>query len=1363
MAPCSPLLKTIAALCLIAGYSTPKAACSEGLSLSRTRKRGTGQYLLSVVLPILSIAAAFLLRLGLELRFHITLPPFLTFYPAIMIIAVVWGLWPGLLSTALSAFLAGLWIFKPAGRLEINNASDAFALGIFTFICVFICVICDRYRRYQRKVAARESESALQQTRGKLEAAMASMTDAVFISDAEGRFVDFNDAFATFHRFKDKTECARTVAEYQAFLELLLPNGEPAPLEMWAVTRALRGESAANVEYTLRRTDTGETWIGSYSFSPVLDADGAIVGAVVTAREISAQKEAEKALRANEERYRTIFHGGANAVGIMRASDNTYIDVNQAFLTLTGYERSEVIGRKADELHLWADPVLRNAELDRLKRVNSVQEFTAQFQKKNGEFIWGVLTASITEIDGERCVLAVVRDITDTMRVEEALRGSEARYRAAFETSLDAIILSRLDNDQLIDANQAYVKMSGWALEEAIGRTSAELNVWVDPEAHGEAVAAGMRDGLLRDFKARFRRKDGSIYWGVISGSPVEIGGVPCFHSVLRDISKSVRDEEALRASEIRYRTAFELSGDAITLTRMRDAVNIDVNQTFVEMSGYRRDEIIGRTSAELNLFAQPQDLRRFVELLDRQPTFRDIEVELLTKDGRHLWGVLSASRVEIDGEPCALSFMRNVTALKQAQDSLRSSEVRYRTAFQTSLDAISITRLKEGTYLEVNSALSEVLGYERDELIGHAPSELGIWADLKDRDRLISAVSEGGVCREMQARFRRKSGEAFWGIVSASAIELDGTACILAVFRDVTNLRSTQEALKASEARYRTAFQTSLDAITIIRLKDARILDVNQKFLEITGYDRVEVLGLTSAELGFWKQEGERDDVIDLLRRGSSYRDLQAQFLRKNGEVFWGVISASPMELEGETCALSVIQDISGAKHAEEEIRTLAFFDPLTGLANRRMLMEQLRKSIAFSSRTHRKRALLIVDLDDFKNLNDTLGHETGDLLLREVGHRVSSCVREVDTLGRLGGDEFVLLLEDLGDTLEEAAARAKVIAEKVLAQIDRPYLLDGHECRSTCSIGITVFGDSQEKINEVMQQADIAMYQAKAAGRNTLRFFAPELQAAVNTRASMEEDMRQGIKGNQFMLYYQPQVEDGRLIGAEALLRWQHPRLGVLLPGEFIQLAEQSRLILPLGNWVLEAACRQIATWAVDSRTAGVVLAVNISALQLRQRDFVDEVLGALERTGANARNLKLELTESMLVDNVEDVIAKMTVLRGHGLRFSVDDFGTGYSSLTYLKRLPLDQLKIDRSFVRDLLVDLSSAAIAQTIISLGQIMGLSVIAEGVETKEQLDLLAKLGCHSYQGFLFSPPVPVDKFEQFLPGFKGAGDPGSN
>ena len=473
----------------------------------------------------------------------------------------------------------------------------------------------------------------------------------------------------------------------------------------------------------------------------------------------------------------------------------------------------------------------------------------------------------------------------------------------------------------------------------------------------------------------------------------------------------------------------------------------------------------------------------------------------------------------------------------------------------------------------------------------------------------------------------------------------------------------------------------------------------------------------------------------------------------------FIGISVVTPMVAAGVVVRLRVLRgrrrerELQQLQAAHDEIRNLAFFDPLTGLPNRRLLLDRLQQTLVAGVRTNRKRALLFVDLDDFKTLNDTLGHHIGDLLLQEVARRILASIRETDTVARLGGDEFVVLLQDLSEQPEDAAAQAKIVAEKVLSMIHQPYRLDGRECRSSSSIGITVFGTSQDSTNEILQQADIAMYQAKAAGRNTLHFFAPALQTAVNARAEMEEDLRQAIQRKDFRVYYQAQVDRGVLVGAEALIRWIHPKRGFLSPEEFIPLAEQTGLILPIGDWVLETACQQIAVWAARTSTAHLTVAVNISARQLLNPEFVKNVLATLQRTKANPRRLKLELTESMFVNDLEDVVGKMTELRAHGLRFSLDDFGMGYSSLGYLRRLPLDQLKIDQEFVRDILVDASSSAIAQSIISLSKAMDLSVIAEGVETEEQKDFLSRLGCHSFQGYLFGAPVPVAEFQTLLTG----------
>ena len=390
-----------------------------------------------------------------------------------------------------------------------------------------------------------------------------------------------------------------------------------------------------------------------------------------------------------------------------------------------------------------------------------------------------------------------------------------------------------------------------------------------------------------------------------------------------------------------------------------------------------------------------------------------------------------------------------------------------------------------------------------------------------------------------------------------------------------------------------------------------------------------------------------------------------------------------------------------------------------------------------------------MFVDLDNFKILNDTQGHHAGDLLLQEVALRLSSLVRESDTVARLGGDEFVVMLSGLSGIPEDAAAQAKSVAEKISSTLSRGHLLNGRELHVHSSIGITVFGTPHRNPSEILQQAEIAMYQAKAAGRNSIRFFSHALQAVVNAHAELEEDLRKAIKENQFELYYQPQVDSTGLIGAEALIRWIHPERGMLLPGEFIPLAEETGLILEIGSWTLAQSCAQVAHWARKYDTPPFAVAINISARQFRQVDFVHQVLAAIHSTGACPFTIKLELTESMLVEDIEDIIAKMSELKAHGLTFSLDDFGTGYSSLSYLKRLPLDQLKIDRAFVRDILSDVSSGAIAQTIVSLSRAMGLSVIAEGVESEGQRDFLIGLGCSAFQGYLYSRPLSVDDFEK--------------
>ena len=556
--------------------------------------------------------------------------------------------------------------------------------------------------------------------------------------------------------------------------------------------------------------------------------------------------------------------------------------------------------------------------------------------------------------------------------------------------------------------------------------------------------------------------------------------------------------------------------------------------------------------------------------------------------------------------------------------------------------------------------------------------------------------------------------------------------------------LRSTVEAIRDPifeidlQGRYHSCYAPA----------DSLLPVAAQDFAGRTVFD---VLSREAAEV---TMEALRNAQISGFSQGEQYALELAQGTR------WYELSVARKQVDDAEVPRFIVmaRDITGRKTAKSAIRRLAFYDPLTDLPNRRLLQDRLEHALSVAERSRRVGALLLIDLDNFKSLNDTWGHDKGDLLLKQVALRMRACVRDVDTVARLGGDEFVVLIDDAGAGNPDAIANARKVAEKVLAHLGAPYDIAGREHRSGTSIGVSLFGADTTTIEEVLKRSDVAMYQAKAAGRNTVRFFDPQMQAAVEARAALEVDLRHSLLRDALELHYQPQVGPGnRVVGAEALLRWTHPERGPVSPGEFIPVAEQSGLIVDLGEWVLQSACAQLALWALQPQSAWLTLAINVSVHQFRQADFVDKVRHALAHHRVVASRLKLEITESMFASDQDSIIAKMREIRGLGVGFSLDDFGTGYSSLSYLRRLPLDQLKIDQSFVREVLTDANDAAIARTVIALGQSLGLAVIAEGVELQGQRDFLAAHGCDLCQGYLISRPLPIAQFDRFVAEHGGA------
>lgn len=677
-------------------------------------------------------------------------------------------------------------------------------------------------------------------------------------------------------------------------------------------------------------------------------------------------------------------------------------------------------------------------------------------------------------------------------------------------------------------------------------------------------------------------------------------------------------------------------------------------------------------------------------------------------------------------------------------QESARQLH-RINTLLQNSMEGIHILDM-EGHILEVNTAFCNMLGYSYAEMLRLNVAD---WDAQRSKTQLLEDFKlMVGKSLQFETEHRRKDGSLINVELSVCGVEIDGRCYIYASSRDISARKQAETSLRIAAVAF------EVKESMVITDKDGVILRVNRAFCESTGYTSEEAIGQTLSlcksgrhNTAFYQGMWEA-----LMRTGGWQGEVWDK--RKNGETYpvWLTIST----VNGvDGCATHYVGsyvDITERKATEEKIHNLAFYNTLTQLPNRRLLLDRLSHALASSERSSLQGALLFINLDRLSVINNTLGYNIGDLLLQEVANRLKACVRDADTVACLGGDEFVVLLEDLSEQAIDAAGQAELIGDKILTALRHPYQLATHTCRSTPSIGATLFNGHEASIEELLKKTDIAMYQAKQAGRNTLRFFDPIMQNSLHERTSLENQLRQALETQQFQLYYQMQVDSAnQVIGAETLIRWIHPELGFVSPAQFIPLAEETDLILPIGLWVLETACAQIKAWEQDATTRELVLAVNVSPKQFRQANFVSQVHTSLQHYGINPARLKLELTEGMLVENIEDIIAVMHTLKALGIQFSLDDFGTGYSSLQYLRKLPLNQLKIDQSFVRDMTASSGDNAIVQTIIAMAHGLNLNVIAEGVETEEQRALLASYGCQHYQGYLFSKPVPVAQFEALL------------
>ena len=949
---------------------------------------------------------------------------------------------------------------------------------------------------------------------------------------------------------------------------------------------------------------------------------------------------------------------------------------------------------------------------------------------------------------------------------DDPQRRTERLFAAAFAESPEALVLTRHADGLIIDVNREWLLLSGYTREEAIGHTVVGIGHWADSAVREQALAPLATQGRLRNLEVTLARQDGSPFLARLNGSLIDVHGEKLVLMHVKDVTAERMAEEALRSGELALERANEQLNAQLELYQFTedlarvghwsasaDGKTIHWSTGLLKLAGLNTGPDMSSPQARSRI--HPDDMPAFVAARERMDG-SDLSYRWLHPDGTVRWLRSRMHRqFRRDGSGTDFGVVQDITREHEAHQALQDKldfiqkitsrlpemvfQMRTRadghTSFPFASDAIyRLFRVRpESASADARSLLAVV---HPDDLRG-----------LKDS--MKAAACEGASWRH-EFRVRLPDGTERWVLGSAVVYQEGADLMSYGSLSDITERKEAEMRLQESEARFRSLTDLSSDWYWET--------DEHYRFTRFNGYLEGEnspaqdySLGRTRWDLGAVNlTEADWEAHRQVLNARQTFRDFEIQRMNANGQTYWISVSGMPMfDADGRFRGYRGIgSNITQRKRAEDETQRLAFYDTLTGLPNRRLLMDRLAHQLLLSTRSQQHGALLFIDLDNFKDLNDTLGHDVGDQLLTQVADRLVGCIREGDTAARFGGDEFVVMLEGLSTVVGEAVTQAEAVAEKILARLNQPYELMGKQHSSTPSIGIALFSGSSPGVDELLKRADVAMYQAKAAGRNTLRFYDPQMQAAVVARAQLDADLRQGLQRQELLLHYQPVVDvAGHTTGFEALVRWQHPQRGLVPPGEFIPVAEQTGLILPIGQWVLQTACQQLVRWRTQPATRDWTVSVNVSARQFRRSDFVAQVLAVLHDTGADPQRLKLELTESVLLSDVEDAIVKMEALRGAGVRFALDDFGTGYSSLSYLKRLPLDQLKIDQSFVRDVLEDANDAAIVRTILALAHSLDLVAVAEGVEGEGQRQFLLANGCTVFQGYLFGRPAPVETF----------------
>ncbi|MFO1424039.1 MAG: PAS domain S-box protein [Candidatus Competibacteraceae bacterium] len=1299
-------------------------------------------------------------------------------------------------SAATLAVLIGLtlsvglgWELHRQGSLAPHDFWVPLASGVITLLLArYLFALIAQRQRAERLAATRTAELQASEERYRVAALMTGQM--IYDYDCPTGQIQWAGAIET---LTGQDAAAFAAVDIDAWAARIHPEDRSHALDQ--LHQAMAAGDPYAVEYRFARGDGAYCWIedrGAF----LLDEQGTARRMLGAMKDITERKQAAAALEAREAQLRTLIDAMPDVV-CFKDGAGRWLEANAFAIQLFGLEGVVYRGKTDAELAEY-NPSCREAfqqceETDAIawQRGEPTRSDEHVPQPDGIEHIFDVIKIPRFDNQGRRHSLVVVgRDVTERQRAERRLRQSEEKFARIFLTTPDVVVISHLQCGLLLDVNPGFEAVTGYSRAEAVGRTTLDLGLWVDTADRDRLVSDLRLYGqvLYRDFS--FRRKDGAVRAGQYSARPLAIDHELCLLFVMQDVTERQRAEAELRQHGRVLRAtadtlALLLSGrdldEAVgaALATLGQAVAADRAYIFEnhadpaigallmsqryewcadgatpqidnpELQNLLYDIFPGwdatlATGAAIKCLVR--ELPEAVRALMEPQAIRSLLVLPIQIDDR-FWGFIGFDDCHTDRiwSPIEETMLRTAAVALghthvrlRAEAALSANERRFRAMIEHAPDGIV---LFNETIRYASPAVERLLGYTSEEALALDPDRLTHPEDLPPLLSLLNGLlGQPGHVVTTQYRFRHKDGSWRWLESTISNLLAEPSMGAL-----VFNFRDITERWQA-EARQRLAavvFEAAREAIFVADA-ETRILAVNPAFTTLTGYAEATVRGRSPRLL--WADR-QPEAYFEAMERTAAREGVwQGEFWarRQDGERRAALASLCAVwDASGRVLHyVGIATDVTEQRAAERRIERLAYYDPLTNLPNRALLAQRAEMALALATRRHGSLAVLFLDLDRFKEVNDALGHAAGDVLLMQVAARLQRLVRAEDTVCRLGGDEFVLLLPEAD---QEGALR---VADKVLAALRQPFVVAGHALNTTASVGIALHPHDGADFAELLKNADAALYRAKHEGRNTRVFYDRAMNAATLARMVLEAELRQALVAGQLRAYYQPKVRlsDGTLVGAEALVRWEHPERGLIPPGQFIPVAEASDLIVALDDWMLVEVCRQLAAWRRQSGSP-LTVAVNLAARHFRQPGLADRICGLLDAYDLPAQALELELTESTLLDANADTIEILRQFERLGLGLAIDDFGTGYSSLSYLKHLPLTALKIDQGFVRDLVTDPDDRAIAATIVALGHHLDLAVVAEGVETEDQRRFLLEQGCDLAQGYLFDRPLPAEAF----------------